>query len=69
MLFINGEALSPTLVGDLAPQEYENLNLNYRKTKLKRSCEFLSLGFFSGSWMQRGLFTGLEKSRSPSKPR
>jgi hypothetical protein len=45
MLFFNGEASSPTLVGDLAPHEYENKNLNYRKTKLKRSCEFLSPGF------------------------
>jgi hypothetical protein len=44
MLFFNGKASSPTLVGDLAPNEYENKNLNYRKTKLKRSCEFLSSG-------------------------
>jgi hypothetical protein len=45
MLFFNGEVLSPTLVGDLAPHEYENSNLNHRKTKLKKSCEFLSPGF------------------------
>jgi hypothetical protein len=45
MLFFNGEASSPILVGDLAPHEYENKNLNYKKTKLKRSCEFLSPGF------------------------
>jgi hypothetical protein len=45
MLFFNGEASSPTLVGDLAPHEYENQNQNYRKIKLKKSCEFLSLGF------------------------
>jgi hypothetical protein len=44
MLFFNGEASSPILVADLSPHEYENKNLNYRKTKLKRSCEFLSPG-------------------------
>jgi hypothetical protein len=40
MLFFNGEALSPTLVGDLAPHEYENKNLNYRKTKLRETVNF-----------------------------
>jgi hypothetical protein len=48
MSFFNSKVSSPTLVGDLAPHDYEywNLNLNLSKNQIKeKSCEFLSPGF------------------------